>query len=826
MGFLDRLRGGGSPAAAGRRGGDAETNSGVGAGSSSGAGGTGSDTGPGAAVAVTAGWAGLAPMQRAAVRQPGVADAGFGGRLSTWQNPSFTGTLSHAVLDGAPGGLVKDVLTTSAKPVPGLELPSHTLPVAVDEPEVPDAELGAALPVQRAPGDVTASRPEGPRVTPVAPRSDRPTLLTGARTTPVVQRRALPLARRERAGSGGPAARATPGAPPSAAATVGPASAADPVGATPAVAAAGVVAPGADAGGVSVGTAPSASGSRSAESRHAVADSEAAVNGPALPAVGPGRSPGGPSGAEIEVQRATAEPHGTATTRAVAVGDSPGGGMQGKGSTADSSSGASADVRRPTAGRSGSASEVTGTTAGGHARTTTTAGAHARTTAPSTPAGATGDAVAHLQRAEIPPSTSTSTTPTGTTADPSGTATTPSGPAVDARGTTAATHGPSPAPGSGSTSTGPGDSVIDVQRVAATDAPAATVGAETEKGPAARSTEPGGTRNGASGTTATTDPLGDAPPPAGTTAEPTPSAAGAPVRPAADRGVEASHPGAAANFAVPSVGSARTTAPTAPSDGGFSATTPNAITAAVTDTHGPAAGFPRTETSSDTPAVPAPFTAISAPNSPDSAPSRDASAVPSPPPVQSPPPVTGAPPVQRSISDKVRPTGLGAPTSRNAPATGTPAVRPASATPPLSSATPTPVNPPAQPISSATPSSPAERSDSAVPETPTPRPAPATSGPPPAPVQRATTATPSGGPFSAHLFPPCPRTRSPLRGVRRPARGASQGRLPCSPFSPYSERRPYPRGRPRRIVRPRHRRRPCASRRPGPGHRPSHQPPL
>ncbi len=91
---------------------------------------------------MTAGWAGLAPMQRAAVRQPGVADAGFGGRLSTWQNPSFTGTLSHAVLDGAPGGLVKDVLTTSAKPVPGLELPSHTLPVAVDEPEVPEAELG------------------------------------------------------------------------------------------------------------------------------------------------------------------------------------------------------------------------------------------------------------------------------------------------------------------------------------------------------------------------------------------------------------------------------------------------------------------------------------------------------------------------------------------------------------------------------------------------------------------------------------------------------------------------------------------------------------
>ncbi|WP_046706348.1 hypothetical protein, partial [Streptomyces europaeiscabiei] len=91
--------------------------------------------------------------------------------MSTWQNPSFTGTLSHAVLPGAPGGLVKDVLTTSAAPVAGLELPSRTLPVAYEEPEA-RADLPAGLPadprpVQRAPYQITPSRPTGPRVTPV-----------------------------------------------------------------------------------------------------------------------------------------------------------------------------------------------------------------------------------------------------------------------------------------------------------------------------------------------------------------------------------------------------------------------------------------------------------------------------------------------------------------------------------------------------------------------------------------------------------------------------------------------------------------------------------
>ncbi|MCZ4506915.1 hypothetical protein O3Q52_01565, partial [Streptomyces sp. ActVer] len=159
----------------------------------------------GARSASVAGWVGLPPIQRAAVGRTGVADSGFGGRLSTWQNPSFTGPLSHAVLDGAPGGLVRNALTTSARPVSGLEPPSHTLlPVRSDEPEAPgDVRDDAApipVPVQRAPRPVTASRPAGPRVTPVPPRSHRPSPLTRAPATPAVQRRALPVARREAGG--------------------------------------------------------------------------------------------------------------------------------------------------------------------------------------------------------------------------------------------------------------------------------------------------------------------------------------------------------------------------------------------------------------------------------------------------------------------------------------------------------------------------------------------------------------------------------------------------------------------------------------------------
>ncbi|MDV6289362.1 hypothetical protein R2F25_20790 [Streptomyces sp. UP1A-1] len=122
MGFLDRLRGRGTgsdgaatsghgPTASTSTPGTAGT---AGTGDVPGAsGGTGASDvsgapdGSGAVGAVAppvavAAWTGLPPIQRATGdRRAGVADSGFGGRLPTWQNPSFSGVPSPAVLDPA-----------------------------------------------------------------------------------------------------------------------------------------------------------------------------------------------------------------------------------------------------------------------------------------------------------------------------------------------------------------------------------------------------------------------------------------------------------------------------------------------------------------------------------------------------------------------------------------------------------------------------------------------------------------------------------------------------------------------------------------------------
>ncbi|GDY71744.1 hypothetical protein SAV31267_012290 [Streptomyces avermitilis] len=123
----------------------------------------------GADVVRAAAWPSLPPIQRATAGSGSVADAGFGGRLTTWQNPSFTGTLSHAVLDGAPGGLVKGVLAPTARPASGLELPSLSLPVA-SPGEEESADGAGPLPVRRMSTPVTVSGPTGPRVAPAPPR--------------------------------------------------------------------------------------------------------------------------------------------------------------------------------------------------------------------------------------------------------------------------------------------------------------------------------------------------------------------------------------------------------------------------------------------------------------------------------------------------------------------------------------------------------------------------------------------------------------------------------------------------------------------------------
>src|SRR5579859_5401793 len=60
------------------------------------------------ATAAPRGWAALPPIQRAsaAPARQAVAASDFSRTLATWQNPTFMGTLSHAVLDGAPTGVL------------------------------------------------------------------------------------------------------------------------------------------------------------------------------------------------------------------------------------------------------------------------------------------------------------------------------------------------------------------------------------------------------------------------------------------------------------------------------------------------------------------------------------------------------------------------------------------------------------------------------------------------------------------------------------------------------------------------------------------------
>ncbi|RSR95965.1 hypothetical protein EF917_24515, partial [Streptomyces sp. WAC00469] len=104
--------------------------------------------------AVPGAWQGLPPLQRALAPARGpVADSGFGGRLPTWQNPSFVGTVSHAVLDGRSdtvlGGRAPHPVPGS--PVPGLEQPAAPLPSWVREPAV---QRAPAVPLRwLVPGD-------------------------------------------------------------------------------------------------------------------------------------------------------------------------------------------------------------------------------------------------------------------------------------------------------------------------------------------------------------------------------------------------------------------------------------------------------------------------------------------------------------------------------------------------------------------------------------------------------------------------------------------------------------------------------------------------
>ncbi|WP_420919051.1 hypothetical protein, partial [Streptomyces bohaiensis] len=85
-----------------------------------------SDGGPGPGPARPAAWVASGPIQRAVPEGRGVADAGFSGRLATFQDPSLTGTRSHRVLERSSARFALGGATPSSRPVPGLEPPSRT----------------------------------------------------------------------------------------------------------------------------------------------------------------------------------------------------------------------------------------------------------------------------------------------------------------------------------------------------------------------------------------------------------------------------------------------------------------------------------------------------------------------------------------------------------------------------------------------------------------------------------------------------------------------------------------------------------------------------
>ncbi|MYR58803.1 hypothetical protein GTY54_22015, partial [Streptomyces sp. SID625] len=107
---------------------------------------------PEARPAVAPSWIGLPAIQRALGPNPGgVADSGFGGRLPTWQNPSFTATVSHAVLDGRTSAVLGGgpaAHPVPASPVTGLERPAPALPSASAPGSSPVAQRAPAVPLR------------------------------------------------------------------------------------------------------------------------------------------------------------------------------------------------------------------------------------------------------------------------------------------------------------------------------------------------------------------------------------------------------------------------------------------------------------------------------------------------------------------------------------------------------------------------------------------------------------------------------------------------------------------------------------------------------
>ncbi|MBX4179803.1 hypothetical protein K3A88_35980, partial [Streptomyces geysiriensis] len=173
MGFLDRLRGRGTGTDGAATSGHGPTASpstpstpgtagtgdvpgapgGTGASDASGAPGGSGAVGAVAPPVAVAAWTGLPPIQRATGdRRAGVADSGFGGRLPTWQNPSFSGVPSPAVLDPAAGhGLLSGAFTESAQPA-----------TAPPSPGPPSASRGGEPAARRIQYDATGNTTRRP----------------------------------------------------------------------------------------------------------------------------------------------------------------------------------------------------------------------------------------------------------------------------------------------------------------------------------------------------------------------------------------------------------------------------------------------------------------------------------------------------------------------------------------------------------------------------------------------------------------------------------------------------------------------------------------
>lgn len=110
---------------------------------------------PGPAPVAVAAWTGLPPIQRATgADRTGVADAAFGGRLPTWQDPSFTRAPSPGVLDPAAGdSLLSGAFDASARQTsstpltrPAGPLPVQRMPVAPLRAIPADAPAAATAP--------------------------------------------------------------------------------------------------------------------------------------------------------------------------------------------------------------------------------------------------------------------------------------------------------------------------------------------------------------------------------------------------------------------------------------------------------------------------------------------------------------------------------------------------------------------------------------------------------------------------------------------------------------------------------------------------------